>query len=240
MSTRAAISEPGKAGLFSGVRAVVFDLDDTLASEYEYVRSGYRAVAEELRRRFPECSLAADRLWALFEESPKQVFNRFLEENGIAADEETIKALVGVYRAHVPDIHYYPDVLPLLSFLKEKDFRTGILSDGYEITQRRKVEALHAERDFDRIVLTDALGGREMWKPSLAGFEVIAGELGVALSEILYVGDNPAKDFYCRRAGAVRTARILRDAAVYRDAPYYRDVKEECRLTSLSELPALL
>ena len=31
-----------------GIKAIVFDLDDTLYSEKEYVRSGYKAVSEIL------------------------------------------------------------------------------------------------------------------------------------------------------------------------------------------------
>ena len=45
-----------------GLKAVVFDLDDTLYSEKEYVRSGYRKIGETLSN-IPD---AAERLWSLF------------------------------------------------------------------------------------------------------------------------------------------------------------------------------
>ena len=46
-----------------GLKAVIFDLDDTLYSEKEYVRSGYQKIAEIL----PEVENAAEKLWMLFE-----------------------------------------------------------------------------------------------------------------------------------------------------------------------------
>ena len=70
-------------------KAVIFDLDDTLISEMEYVRSGYAAVAEALAGG--DKSLAGmlngqsytaaelkKRFLSLAEESSKEVFNRFL------------------------------------------------------------------------------------------------------------------------------------------------------------------
>ena len=34
------------------IKAVVFDLDDTLYSETDYVKSGFVAVGDELKRRY--------------------------------------------------------------------------------------------------------------------------------------------------------------------------------------------
>ena len=47
-----------------GLKAVIFDLDDTLYSEKEYVRSGYGKIAAVI----PEVENAAEKLWSLFEE----------------------------------------------------------------------------------------------------------------------------------------------------------------------------
>lgn len=43
-----------------GLEAVIFDLDDTLYSEKEYVRSGYREVAKVL----PQIQNAEEKLWS--------------------------------------------------------------------------------------------------------------------------------------------------------------------------------
>ena len=45
-----------------GLKAVVFDLDDTLYGEKEYIRSGYRAVAKVI----PQVKNAERKLWRFF------------------------------------------------------------------------------------------------------------------------------------------------------------------------------
>ena len=103
------------------------------------------------------------------------------------------------------------------------------------MTQRQKLKALKADEIFDVIVVTDELG-REAWKPSKMGFEKAAMELGCELEDIIYVGDNPNKDFYVSRTAGVRTARITRDNGVYTDAPYFEGVREDYRLETLSDI----
>ncbi len=219
-------------------KAVIFDLDDTLAPEMDYCRSGYRAVADFLSGGILIGSGASeiyDELLELFFADHKNVFNRFLEGRGLPADKEQVFELVNVYREHFPDIAFYDDVLPALKKLKAEGIITGILSDGYAVTQRQKIRALGAEDHFDIIILTDELG-KEYWKPSPKGFEIIEEKYSLDPSEIIYVGDNPGKDFYLKKTAGIRTARIIREEGVYKDAPYYKDVMEDLRIGSLGEV----
>ncbi len=226
------------------IQAVLFDLDDTLISEHEYARSGYRAAAEELCREDPgvfgrDSGALREELWDLFRESPKQVFNRILLKYGLEDTRERVMALVKVYREHDPEIRYHEDVRPTLSGLRDLGIHCGILSDGYLVTQKKKIAALGAERDFEVIILTDELG-REAWKPSPAGFRAAAEAFGTELSGLLYVGDNPEKDFYISAVSDVRTARITRPDGVYRDRPYREDVREQYTLRTLTDLLPIL
>lgn len=221
------------------MRAVLFDLDDTLISEKEYVKSGYRAAAEAISPYIGESGESIyDGLWALFAESPQYVFNRFLENRGIAFQKEDILSLIRVYREHVPVIRFHGDVLETLSGLREKGCFLGIISDGYAVTQRRKADALHAGDYFDKIILTDTLG-KEYWKPSPKAFDMMREASGVPLDETVYVGDNPEKDFYISTIRPVKTARIYRQDGVYREREYREGVKETYSLHDLRELLTL-
>ena len=217
-------------------KAVIFDLDDTLVSEISYCMSGYRAVSEYAAKAiFPERK-AEDifrELEELFYEDHKRVFNRFLTNNG--RNDDSAMELVDTYRKHFPNMRYYDDVLPCLDSLRERGVKTGILSDGYAVTQRQKVSALNAEKDFDIVILTDEIG-REAWKPSDMGFRIIEERFGAAASEILYVGDNPEKDFYLSVTAGIRTARIVREGGVYAGRDYYLGVREDFRIGSLIEI----
>lgn len=63
------------------IKAVVFDLDDTLISEKEYIKSGYRHIAEVIAQgfNFNKDQVYID-LFQLFGESPQNVFNRLYEK----------------------------------------------------------------------------------------------------------------------------------------------------------------
>ena len=217
------------------LKAVIFDLDDTLVSEIQYAMSGYKEVAAHIETKGYTGKNAAaiyKELTGLFFEDHKNVFNRFLINNGRDDSRDNVMELVEIYRNHLPDIEYYDDVLPALRDLREKGIKTGILSDGYAVTQRQKIRALEAEKDFDIIILTDEIG-RDAWKPSPKGFNIISERFNIEPEEILYVGDNPEKDFYLSKTAGVKTARIIRESGVYSDREYYEGVKEDYRIDSL-------
>ena len=75
-----------------GLSAVVFDLDDTLYSEKEYVRSGYKAVAEIIS----QVDDAEEKLWEAFERK-KPAIDTVLKDEGIYS-EELKERCVEVYR----------------------------------------------------------------------------------------------------------------------------------------------
>ncbi len=210
------------------MKAVIFDLDDTLYPEKSYCLSGYRAVAEYLDGDY-------GLLKELFVESPKMVFNRYFDRLGQSYEKEDILKLIDIYREHKPQIEFYPDVMPTVEALKKKGMKLGILSDGYAVAQRNKVRALECEKYFDRIVLTDEIG-RDAWKPSAKGFELLMEEFGISADEMIYLGDNPSKDFYVKKTAGVKTARIRREDGVYNDTPYFEDLHEDYSLEKLTDV----
>jgi putative hydrolase of the HAD superfamily len=54
---------------------------------------------------------------------------------------------------------------------------------------------------------------------------------------MMYVGDNPEKDFYIGKIYSIKTVRINRNG-LYSGASYLHGVKENISITSLSELLA--
>ena len=221
------------------MKAVIFDLDDTLILERDYVFSGYRAVSKYLNEsRGFDTGKVYGYLCEEFEKSAKNVFNRLFERLNTEFSEGDIKELVSVYREHEPDIELCADVVPALEELKEQGFRLGVLTDGYLVTQKNKAKAVKLDKYFDTVLFTDELG-REYWKPSVKGFEIISSRLGVPLGSMIYVGDNPQKDFEIMKDSPIRTVRIIRSGGVYAYAPYGGECRENKRIGSLEELKAL-
>lgn len=175
------------------VQAVIFDLDDTLYAEKDYVRSGYRAVAAG----FPQVENMAKKLWDAFERKQPAI-DVVLETEGLDNAENKAKALQ-LYRYQVPDISLSPCVLDLLQRLAQCK-KLGMITDGRPEGQWAKVEALGIKKYFKKIIVTDELGGLEFRKPNEAAFRMMQQELDVPFKKMVYIGDNTKKDFIAPQA----------------------------------------
>ena len=138
------------------IQSVVFDLDDTMISELEYVKTGFRHVARVLGKvaNKPADDIE-DLMNSLFRSSTDKVFNRTLHSLGMPASQALVDELVDEYRGHTPELEFYPDVLPCLRRLKSAGMKVGIITDGYAVAQRQKLLAVNAYEHFDEIIITD-------------------------------------------------------------------------------------
>ena len=169
----------------SEIKGVIFDLDDTLYSEKEYVKSGYKAVSDYLGGGYEQ------KLWSLFE-NRKPAIDELLKEIGRESEK---KKVLEVYRSHKPTIHLYDGVIDILKKLREDGKKIGIITDGRPEGQRNKIEALGLSDLVDDVIITDELGGIQFRKPCDIAFRIMQTKWRLPMSQIVYVGDNPVKDF---------------------------------------------
>ncbi len=207
------------------VKGVIFDLDDTLYSEKEYVRSGFRAVAQYLGGRYE------DRLWEFFRNG-KQPFDELLKTMG---RENDLDAVVAVYRSHKPDIHLYDGVDGVLKELKYQGYKIGLITDGRPEGQKNKIEALGLEELMDDIIITDELGGVQFRKPCDIGFRIIQNRWRISTNEIIYIGDNVFKDFQAPIQLGMGSILFDNDNGLYRNMAKYGRV-----ITSIGEILGLI
>jgi putative hydrolase of the HAD superfamily len=218
------------------IKAVIFDLDDTLISEKEYIESGYQYISKLLSNRYAKDEKALfELLIKLFNDSPQKVFNRLLDKFDIVYTPNHINELVEEYRNHLPCINFFNDVLPCLDFLKSNKIKTGIITDGYKNSQRLKLSAIKATDYFDEIIVTDELG-REYWKPHPKAFKMMQEKLSVKFDEMVYVGDNPNKDFYIGDRFPIKTVRISRENGVYKEIKNPPQVELFLEIKNLDDL----
>lgn len=221
------------------ISVVAFDLDDTLIAEADYVRSGLRAVARSIALRFGrEVEEVADELERISSEHSARVFDRYLLDSGLDCTQREIDELVGTYRCHVPDIAPFEDVAPTFEFLRRHGFGIAVITDGYLTAQEAKMRVVERYVAVDKVLITDSLG-RDFWKPHPRAFREVADHFGIDPAGLMYVGDNPAKDFRVSAELPVTTVRIHRPGARYARIPYLDGVKEHFSIHSLMELPGL-
>lgn len=168
---------------------VLFDLDDTLYSEKEYVRSGY----EEIAHHYTQIENMAEKLWNAFESGEKAI-DYVLKSEGLLSS-ENITHCLNIYRDHQPDISPYPDAIKLVEQLKKHGCRLGLITDGRPNGQRAKIKALNIEQYFEKIIITDEFGSIDFRKPNTKAFEEMHLFFNTPYESMVYVGDNPQKDF---------------------------------------------
>ena len=218
------------------IKSVIFDLDDTLTSEKGYAISGFRHIALLLSEKFQiDNEIIFKELVFLFETDTNKVFNRFFEKHKIIYNESCITDLINKYRNHIPQIKFYNDVIPCIQELKKKNIRSGIITDGYLNSQKQKLKALNAYDYFDKIIITSELG-QDYFKPNPYAFTLIKDFFGFEYDEMIYIGDNPNKDFFISSIYPIKCIRIMRENAVYKNADYKGNIKESYRINSLQEL----
>lgn len=191
------------------VKGLIFDLDDTLYLEQEYVLSGFVAVANFLAIKF---QLNRDELYQFLEDTflaqgRGRIFNllleKFLSEKNTM---ELVHRLVGVYRKHLPSIHIEPDILTSLSYLKSKKLKLGLLTDGLPLMQKNKVTSLGLDKVFDSIVYSWEANNP---KPSIEGINLILDALRLKAHEAIYIGDNPEHDVTPAKKLGLLSFRVL-------------------------------
>jgi putative hydrolase of the HAD superfamily len=188
--------------------AILFDLDNTLYPEEQFVRSGFHAVAEYVASRLclDAHALETKMMQILEEVGRGQVFDILLREFGL--DPRVWgKTLLLVYRSHTPTIELFPEVPALLDLLKSHGVLVGLVTDGIASVQRRKIGALGLEQRMDVLVCTDELGDG-CAKPSCVPFEVALTILNVTPGRAAYVADDASKDFVGPNQLGMKSVRL--------------------------------
>ena len=222
---------------------LIFDLDDTLYPELDYILGGFRAAASVVEEHWGRPAKETYReLEQIFLSAPDAaVFDQWLERRGRGGAEGEVRDLMlSAYRGHRPELRLFADATWALDTLGA-EYRLALLTDGRSESQRYKIEALGIEDTFQQILVTDELG--LSWrKPSPRGFELLLARLGGCRPEdAAYIADNPAKDFLAPNLLGMRSVRVRRPCGRHRDLEALTpDAEAPAETTSLFELPALL
>ncbi len=184
----------------------IFDLDDTLYDERQYVESGIRAVARmgEARWELPQ-NASYETLIALLDKNGRgRIFNDWLAAFHLDT-KRNIKQCLNTYRLHEPDIQMPQAHLDLLASLPKPLY---LVTDGNKVVQAKKVQALNISHYFKRVFITHRFGVQHA-KPSTYCFEKIKQAEGCEWEDMVYIGDNPAKDFVNLKPLGIHTVRVL-------------------------------
>jgi len=220
---------------------LVFDLDDTLYPERQFALSGFAAAGRWAEAELGVAGLARDMTRLLDGGYLGELFRIALAERMPDYAPEHLAGLVSAYRNHDPELSLFADAAWALAHFAPRT-KLGLITDGTHHVQAKKVAALGIARHFRAIVYTHALGGRHYAKPHPRSYEMVEAALGAAGDRLVYIGDNPSKDFIQPNARGWISIMVERPASrrIHASAKAAPGGAPQHSIASLTELPRLL
>lgn len=192
------------------IKVIIFDLDDTLIPEKDYAYSAFSEISSYLSSYFNlESQNIFSLLKNLYDIDPVMIFDRLFTKYNIELSTIERTNLINMYRNHMPKIKLSNDVLTTLDTLRRRGYKLGIITDGYSRTQKNKIEALNLEKMVDKIIINDDMG-REFWKPNPRSFQIMSEYFKSEYRFMIYIGDNPRKDFIAPKELGMKSIMIKR------------------------------
>lgn len=177
---------------------IVFDLDDTLYKEIEFLKSAFQDIASFINEHH------ADDIY---------LFMMGIYRNRGDTFGETIKKyqlnvskdkLLDMYRNHFPDIKLEEGAKEFIEKLKKNGVKIGLITDGRSRTQRNKLKALEIADMFDEVIISEEFGSE---KPDFRNFEYYNTKFSEYTKT--YIADNFKKDFITPNTLGWKTIGLL-------------------------------
>ena len=165
---------------------IVFDLDDTLYKEIDFVKSAYIYVCKYIRSRFgidffsqiQECIDDGINFY-------DYIISKLHHKHNFS-----IEKYLELYRFHYPKLSLSTDTSEFLNNISERKIGFSIITDGRSISQNNKIKALGLSHLAQNIIISEETGYE---KPHVNNFKII--EKVYPDKKLLYVADNTSKDF---------------------------------------------
>jgi putative hydrolase of the HAD superfamily len=206
----------------SALKAVLFDLDDTLFSTTAFARrartNAVRAMVEA-GLDVPEevVSRELEEVLTEFSSNYEHHYDKLLQRLRPESLERLNPALVvaaGVVAYHdtkFRELVPFDDVVPLLRDLKAAGIKNGIVTHGWTVKQAEKMVRLGLVPwlDPEAVFISDQIG---ISKPNPKLWQVALYDLGLAPAEVMYVGDSPEHDIAPPQTLGITTVWARRSA----------------------------
>lgn len=187
------------------IKAVIFDLDGTLADSLESIAYCTNTVLQGLG--FLPIEKEAFRY--LVGDGAAKLVERALERSGdekLALFDRAFSEYTAVFEKYcMYQVKPYPGIVEMLQALKEAGIRTAVLSNKPHERTKDVIRSLFGEELFD-VVMGQQPGVER--KPSPAGVFAILKELGLEKEETLYLGDTNT-DMLTGKAAGLFTIGVL-------------------------------
>jgi len=193
------------------IKAVVFDLDDTLYdSTSQLVKEARKRVAREfVRAKLP---LSPEQAYNVQLEIIKKygenidVFEKVLEKYNVKNRKKVKERVLRAYNSDdVSAIKLYSDVIPLLQELKKRKIKTAIVTSGLFNRQKKKISILGLNGFVDQVIIHDI----ERDSSKMNSMRKALKKLNLSPEQILSVGDKVFSEIKISNDLGMHTVQFL-------------------------------
>jgi putative hydrolase of the HAD superfamily len=191
------------------VRAIIFDLDNTLTDFMKMKRAAIDSAVDgmlDAGLTLPR-DVVAQKIYGVYDREGieyQQVFDLFLKEELGRIDYKILtSAIVAYRRARDSYLVLYPHVNLTLMELLKRGLKLAVVSDAPRFQAWMRLAQLQLQHLFDPVVAFEDTGER---KPSPKPFERALELLRAAPQEVIMVGDWAERDMVGASKVGMRTA----------------------------------
>ncbi|MDD5148046.1 MAG: uridine diphosphate-N-acetylglucosamine-binding protein YvcK [Candidatus ainarchaeum sp.] len=222
------------------IKAIIFDLDDTL-----FDCTGQ--LVEAARQR------AAEAMAKLIQKPKEEIYLKIIETEGrlgpkadifgnvcdalsLKNPQECINAALHAYNSdEVEKISLFKDAEPLFRRLKKQEIKMVIVSSGLYSRQMRKIQMLGLEKWMDLILIHDI--EKEGSKDAL--FEQVMKQFLLKAEEVVSIGDRIHSEIRVGNKLGMTTIQFLH-GRYQKTAPKNIMEEPDFKIKKLSEIPAII
>jgi HAD superfamily hydrolase (TIGR02253 family) len=179
----------------SRIKAITFDLDNTLIDFMQMKRKASNAAAKAMVKTGLNVSVvkAEDELFKIYIKDIEGhgAFENFLEKHNAYSDRRLAAAINAYYKTKLQYMKPYPKVKSTLISLKKKGLKLAVITDAPKFNAWKRLDALGIADLFDVVVGWEDTRKK---KPSALPFKKALNTLKFKPGEVLHVGDWPERD----------------------------------------------
>lgn len=171
-------------------KAVIFDLDDTLYKEIDFLQSGFVSICNKISEHVKDSSkVIYDKLYSYYL-TGEDAFYSIIVEYALYMFRK--KDLINLYRNHIPNIKLSSESIKTLEQLTKDNYSIGLLTDGRSVQQYNKIKSLNLKKYISEILISEEFGSE---KPNKNNYLYFSESKYSNCDKFYYVGDNVIKDF---------------------------------------------
>lgn len=225
------------------IRAVFFDMDDTLYDTSGFAAIARRAAVKAMVHNGLKCSEdeGYDLLMDIVKEKGSNYDKHFniltKEVNGVEDPLIIVNGIITYHNTKFAMLKLEPECFSILLYLKSKDYKVGLITNGKEIKQWEKLVRLGLYPFFDDVVTSESVG---VEKPDPEIYNIAMQRLDVTAGTSLMVGNSFETDIMGAYNAGIQSMIINSDITQEQQEFLDENNYNVRKLSSLIELMSIL